>query len=120
MKKPVVHFEIGCSDIPKTVDFYQKIFDWNIVAHGNTAAVDTGVPDAIPGHINKLGPEDPQQYITFYIETDTIEQDLAAIVENGGEIFVGPLPLPDGRSFAWFHDVAGNKVGLITPSGSES
>ena len=115
MKKAVVHFEIGCSNIPETVDFYQKVFDWSITPHGNSAAIDTGRPGAIAGHLNKLGPQDPQQYINIYIETETIEEDLKAVVANGGKTFVGPLELPDGRYFAWFIDVAGNTVGLITP-----
>ena len=53
--------------------------------------------------------------LTIYIETDTLEEDLKAIVTNGGKVFVAPIKLPDGRSFAWFEDVAGNLVGLITP-----
>ena len=115
MKKAVVYFEIGCSNIPETVDFYKKTFDWNIVPTGNSASIDTGLEGAIPGHINKLGPNDPQKYITIYIETDSLEEDLKIIESNGGKTLVAPIQLPDGRSFAWFEDVAGNIVGLITP-----
>ena len=68
------------------------------------------------GNINKLGPDEPQKYITIYIETDSLESDLKAIEYNGGKILVNPIKLPDGREFAWFEDVAGNTVGLITPS----
>lgn len=115
MKKPVVHFEIGCSDIPETVEFYKDIFQWDITPQGNSAAIDTGKSGAIPGHINKLGPGEPQNYINIYIETDSLEADLASIEDKGGKKLVGPLTLPDGRSFAWFQDIAGNTVGLITP-----
>lgn len=115
MKKAVVHFEIGCSDIQKTSDFYSKIFDWDIAPSGNSAIINTVREGALSGHLNKLGPNEPKNYITIYIETDTIKDDLKAIEVNGGEVLVNTTHLPDGRSFAWFKDVAGNTVGLITP-----
>ena len=115
MKKKGVHFEIGCSDIAATSAFYQNVFDWNIEPIGRSAAINATDPEYLPGHLNQLDPKDPQQYITVYIETDDIEADLAAVEANGGQRKVGPIPLPDGRSFAWFIDVAGNIVGLITP-----
>ncbi len=115
MKKAIVHFEIGCSDVKETTDFYQSIFGWNIHSYENSASIDTGRDGAIPGHINKLGPNDPDNYINIYIETDTLVDDLKSIENNGGKIMVQPTELPDGRTFAWFQDIAGNTVGLITP-----
>ena len=115
MKKTVVHFEIGCSDLEKTSAFYKTVFDWNLIQHGNSAIIDTGQEDALSGHLNQLGPDDPQNYVTVYIETDSLQTDLEAIEANGGEIFVKPIKLPDGREFAWFKDVAGILIGLITP-----
>ncbi len=115
MSKPIVHFEIGCSDLPETVAFYKKVFAWDITPGGNAATIDTGRKGAISGHINKLAPDEPRQYITIYIETDSIGKDLKAIESNGGKVLVPPIDLPDGRTFAWFQDVAGNTVGLITP-----
>ena len=115
MAKPVVHFEIGCSNISETAEFYKDVFNWNIVQKGNSATIDTGKNGGIPGHINKLGADEPQNYMNIYIETATLEDDLKLIESKGGEKLVGPINLPDGREFAWFQDVAGNTVGLITP-----
>lgn len=115
MKKTVVHFEIGCSDIDKTSEFYTNVFGWKLMKHGNSAVIDTGEEVALSGHLNKLGPDDPQQYVTVYIETDSLQDDLKAIELNDGTVFVKPVKLPDGREFAWFKDVAGNLIGLITP-----
>ena len=114
MKKRVVHFEIGCNDIAKATEFYRNVFDWKLEQHGNTARVDTGEETGIGGHLNQLGPDEPENYVTVYIETDSIEADLEAVAANGGKRFVGPIQLPDGRQFAWFIDVAGNTIGLIT------
>ena len=113
MAKPVVHFEIGCDNLPETVEFYKNVFDWNIRPEGNSAMIEFDGNKGIPGHFTSLGHE-PRKYINIYIETDTIEEDLIAIESNGGKKLVGPIVLPDGRSFAWFQDVAGNTVGLIT------
>ncbi|MEM9548567.1 MAG: VOC family protein [Bacteroidota bacterium] len=115
MKKKVVHFEIGCSDIDVTSDFYKAVFDWDLKKHGNSAIIDTGNEDALSGHINQLGPDEAKNYVTVYIETNTLTSDLEAILSNGGKILVNPIKLPDGRQFAWFEDVAGNTIGLITP-----
>ena len=115
MKRKIVHFEIGCSDIEQASEFYKSVFDWKLTRHGNSALIDTGSEDDISGHLNQLGPDDPQKYITVYIETDSIQADLDSVIANGGKIFVKPSPLPDGREFAWFEDIAGNLVGLITP-----
>lgn len=115
MAKPVVHFEIGCGDLHKTIEFYRDVFDWNISPTDHSAAIDTGGDTSISGHISKLGENEPQKYINIYIETDTIEEDLEMIESKGGKKMVGPVDLPDGRTFAWFQDIAGNTVGLITP-----
>ena len=114
MKRPVVHFEIGCDNLPNTARFYQEVFNWKIQVMGVSAAIDTQSAKGIPGHLTKLGHE-PKKYINIYVETDDVERDLEVIHANGGKKQVGPIKLPDGRTFAWFEDVAGNTVGLITP-----
>lgn len=115
MKKPVVHFEIGCNDLGAAHSFYQNVFDWQISPEGRSATIDTGVAGSLSGHITQLDPTEPQQYITIYIETDSLAADLKAVVVHGGHITIGPIELPDGRFFAWIKDIAGNTVGLITP-----
>ena len=115
MRRPIVHFEIGCNNLRETSEFYNKVFGWKLTKDGNSALVETGHKDDLSGHLNKLGDKDPQKYVTVYIETDSLTSDLRAIESNGGEIFVNPTKLPDGRQFAWFKDVAGNLMGLITP-----
>src|SRR4051794_1833490 len=62
--RPVVHFEIGCRDTPKTKDFYAKLFDWQIHTEGPMTDIKTGAGKGIDGHIVSLG-HDPQNYITF-------------------------------------------------------
>lgn len=113
VKSPVIHFEIGCDNLSETIDFYKKTFEWEISSNENSAIIENKGTNGIPGHITELGHE-PRNYINIYIESENINQDLKKIETNGGEKLIGPIMLPDNREFAWFRDVAGNTVGLIT------
>lgn len=33
---------------------------------------------------------------------------------ESGQRLIGPIPLPDGKFFAWFQDPDGNTVGLLS------
>ena len=114
MNHKVVHFEIGCPDIRKSSEFYSAVFQWELTLQGKSAKINTSKSDSLTGHLNQLGPNEPENYVTIYIETDDIARNVRAIVENGGSIVVQPLKLSDGRSFAWFKDIGGNVIGLIT------
>lgn len=113
MKNPVVHFEIGCKDQDLTKGFYESTFGWDIIQAGPSANIDTKSEEGIQGHITALGHE-PHNYINIYIGVDDINECLERIEKNGGNKAIGPIKLPTGQEFAWFIDVAGNTVGLIT------
>ncbi len=110
---PVVHFEIGCKDLKKTSEFYQKTFGWDITAEPSSAQINTNADSGIQGHLTALGHE-PHNYINFYIEVEDITGILDIIETNGGKTLIGPVEIPGGQQFAWFKDVAGNTLGLIT------
>ncbi|MBS1659656.1 MAG: VOC family protein [Bacteroidetes bacterium] len=110
---PVVHFEIGCKDLPGTTDFYTKIFGWTATPIPSASLLDTHSTKGIPGHITSLGHE-PHQYVTVYIEVEDIPETLTRIEAAGGHKLLGPIPLPDGKKFAWFKDPGGNIMALIT------
>ena len=110
---PVVHFEIGCRDLAATTAFYTGIFKWAATPMPMASLLNTNSEKGMTGHITSLGHE-PHQYVMFYIEVEDINDTLARIGEAGGKKVVGPVPLPDGKKFAWFSDPGGNTVGLIT------
>ncbi len=111
--RPVVHFEIGCRDLKKTTEFYTSLFGWSASEIPYASLINTQSASGIPGHITALGHE-PNNYVTFYIEVEDINQTLADIEKAGGKKLVGPVPLPDKKQFAWFADPEGNMVALIT------
>jgi predicted enzyme related to lactoylglutathione lyase len=113
MGQPVVHFEIGCKDIPKTQEFYGKLFDWKIQPAGPAAIIETGGTGGIQGHITALGHE-PHNYVTVYVEVDDIGAYLEKAQQLGGRKIVGPIDIPTG-SFAWMADPEGSVIGLFKP-----
>jgi predicted enzyme related to lactoylglutathione lyase len=117
MGKPVVHFEIGCRDLPQAVDFYSQLFDWNITGEAPAAMIDTrSAGRGATGHISSLGHE-PHQYTIFYVEVESLGDSLKKVEELGGKMLVPPIPLPTG-TFAWIADPGGNTVGLWQPNSS--
>ena len=113
MKNPVVHFEIGCRDSEKTKKFYSDVFGWTVVKNNFSLDINTNSEKGIQGHITSLGHE-PNNYITFYILVNDMNKYLGVIKENGGEIMIEPVTLPNGHQFAWFKDIDGNIVGIAT------
>lgn len=110
---PVIHFEIGCKDITKTTEFYTSLFGWTPTNAGIASYINTNSTEGIQGHITSLGHE-PYNYVTVYIQVDDIEEHLQKIQSAGGQKIIGPIKLPNGQQFAWFKDLDGNLVGLLT------
>ncbi len=113
MGQPVVYFEIGCQDQGRAAHFYSALFGWQTQPAGPATLINTVSTDGINGHFTALG-HDPLHYILFYIQVDDLIPYLEQIESLGGKIVVPPVPLPDGRRFAWISDPEGNTVGLIT------
>jgi predicted enzyme related to lactoylglutathione lyase len=113
MGQPVVHFEIGCKDKEKTVEFFSKLFDWKMQSTGPAAMIDTGGSGGINGHITSLGQE-PHHYTIFYVLVDGVKAYLDKAQSLGGKALVPPVEIPTA-TFAWFADPDGNTIGLWKP-----
>jgi uncharacterized protein len=112
MPNPVVHFEIGGRDTARAAAFFEAAFGWGSTPsspYNRTLEIGGG----FSGHLTALGHE-PHSYVTVYIEVDDVAAHLVRIEAAGGQKVIGPLPLPDGRKFAWFKDVDGNMLGLFS------
>lgn len=110
-KNPVVFFEIGCKDAATTKQFYKNVFGWEPNQFG---LINAEMQKGISGHINSLGHE-PHNYVMIYIEVDDINAYIAKVQNAGGKRIVDPIPLPNGKQFAWVNDAEGNLIGLLTP-----
>jgi predicted enzyme related to lactoylglutathione lyase len=113
MNNPVIHFEIGCSDQEATTNFYQRCFSWEVKNTPNSNEIINNKKPGIPGHITSAVTE-IEHYILFYIQVEDVQQSLDKIEKEGGKTIVPAIELPNGKTFAWFKDVAGNTLGLTT------
>jgi predicted enzyme related to lactoylglutathione lyase len=103
---PVVHFEIGGTDIAKSSAFYSALFGWKIAA--GPAAMIEGA--GLTGHLNALGHE-PFNYTVVYVGVDDIAATISQATGLGAAVLVGPIAIPTGQ-FAWVRDPTGTTFGL--------
>lgn len=114
MSNPVVHFEIGCKNSAKTVDFYRQLFGWKIETQGPAAMIDTGGGTGIMGHITALGHE-PHNFVNVYAQVDNLQASLKRAEELGGKTMIPPQEVPGMGHFAWITDPEGTIFGLWKP-----
>lgn len=111
MASRIVQFDIGCRDRAKSAPFYADVLGWTLGADVNEFA--SAIENAgLAGHLVSLGHE-PHNYVLLYAEVEDIEAAASAAERTGGGKIIGPLPLPDGRRFAWLTDPEGTMVGVI-------
>src|SRR5450756_776100 len=92
MSKPVVHFEIGCTDTAKAGEFYGSLFGWGGAQMGPAFMIQTGSERGIQRHLSALG----HGPITTPSST------------SSGGYRSAPGDIPNYGSFAWFADPEGN------------
>lgn len=115
MGNPVIRFDIGCRDKPKTVAFYEKVFGWSSSEAPFNTEISTGGDKGIDGAITALGHE-PHNYVMIYMEVPNVDDACDKIKSEGGKITVGPVEIPgDKGKFAWFNDPEGNLLAIFEP-----
>ncbi len=107
----VCYIEIPAADIPRSADFYARVFGWRIRQRGDGAtAFDDGVGEVsgawVPGR-----PPSPAPGLLIYIWCDSVAATIDAVIAQGGEI-VQPIGGDPGEITARFRDPAGNVLGL--------
>lgn len=122
MPAPVIHFEIGCSNLESTKRFYSDLFGWeyapgapNSAMIGNLGAYAATPSPGIGGHINCLG-HPPHQYVTIYVQVGDIPATLAKVEKMGGRTLIPATEVPGMGHFAWLTDPEGNAIGLWKPA----
>ncbi len=112
MPNPIVFFEIAGPDGAVLRDFYSAAFGWTIDTSKvpNYGYVSTG-DDALLGGIREE-PSIPAATV-IYIGVASIDDALAQVQANGGQMMVPRMVIPNVVTFALFRDPAGNVVGLV-------
>ena len=113
MGAPVIHFEIGVKNDKKGVEFYSKVFDWDISREVRINYISVNAEkNGIGGGIVPVGESNFSPYVTIYIEVDNIQKYLDRVETQGGRKFREPIDIPRVGKIGWFHDSDNNLIGL--------
>ena len=116
MGSPVIHFEIGGEDVERLIDFYNSVFEWDIIPLSDQLHIaDPDSEKGIQGHLFQTTEEmDYRNLVIIYVEVDDIYASLEKAECLGGEILIEPQEIPGNAShFAMFRDPSGNRIGLL-------
>lgn len=107
----ICYVEMPASDIPRSADFYTKVFGWTIRQRGDGhTAFDDGVGQVSGTWVHGRPPAS-EPGLLVYIMVDSVAATLDTIVANGGQI-VQPIGADAPEITARFRDPGGNVLGL--------
>ncbi|MBI5870837.1 MAG: VOC family protein [Actinobacteria bacterium] len=115
MKGQLIHFEIPADDPAKLADFYRTVLGWSIgepqAGMGDYRLIQvSGDGDAVGGGLYKR--TEPDQGRVDYFDVDSIEESAAQVKENGGQVLIEKMAVPQMGYFALCLDPEGNPFGL--------
>lgn len=113
MPNPIVHFEIPANNPKKLIDFYGKLFGWQIDAMPGagdywTVKTEAGSPS---GGILKRSV--PSQAALNYVRVGSVEAHLKKVEDRGGRVIHQRTAIPGIGWFGIGADPEGNLFGLF-------
>jgi uncharacterized protein len=111
----ITHIEIPAPDLQKAVEFYTKIFNWEIeiMPDGTYAMFKIGKTNSGGGLDSSTSPAPENVGPGIVIDVDDINLKLAEIENAGGKIAQAKTEIPGGYGFfAKFKDPNGNYLQL--------
>ena len=117
MGNAVMRWQIITKNPDRLVDFYSKLFGWEINANNALGyrTVDTGTERGINGGIWPAPPQAPN-FVQLFIEVDDIHDAVENAKKFGANVLISPQQLPDGEVLSILHDPEGVSFGLYQPA----
>jgi hypothetical protein len=114
---PVVHFEVGTTNIEKALKLYSELGGWEIAKFGEMDyyGVETKSGGAGIGGGIFLAPDASMVQVTVYAEVDDVQKYLDRCVELGGKVVMPSTPIEGVGEVGMFTDPDGNAFGLYKP-----
>ena len=107
----ICYVEIPATDVARSIEFYQKVFGWNVRRRGDgQAAFDDGVGE-VSGTWVTNRPPSREPGLLLYIMVDSVAETIEAIVAQGGQV-VQSVGADAPEITARFRDPGGNVIGL--------
>lgn len=112
----VVHFEINADNPKRAINFYTKVFEWNIQEWEGPMEywlATTGEKDepGIDGAIAKR--QYPDVTTVNTISVPSIDDFMVKITDHGGRIVTEKKTIPGIGHFCYCQDTEGNTFGII-------
>ena len=107
----ICYVEIPAVDIPRSADFYAKVFGWGVRRRGDGATAFDDATGAVSGAWVVGRPPSPAPGLLVYIMVDSVAATIDAVVKHGGTV-VQPIGADAPEITARFRDPAGNIIGL--------
>jgi uncharacterized protein len=107
----ICYIEFPATNIARSAEFYQSVFDWKIRTRGDGRTAFDDTPGEVSGTwvVGRAPAKEPG--LMMYIMVDSVATTLEKIVASGGEI-VQPIGADAPEITARFRDPAGNMIGL--------
>ncbi len=112
----VCYIEIPAVDIPRSADFYAKVFGWRIRKRGDGSTAFDDTVGEVSGAWVVGRPAAAQPGLLVYIMVDSVAATIDAVLAHGGTL-VQPVGVDAPEVTARFRDPAGNVIGLYQDPG---
>ena len=112
----VVHFDISFDNADRAIQFYNQVFGWKIekwdgpIEYWLVSAGEESEP-GIDGGLMKR--EDPSHTTINTIEVPSLDEYVAKIANQGGEVIRPKMAIPGVGYFALCQDTEGNPFGIM-------
>jgi uncharacterized protein len=117
MNRPI-HFEIPAENPQRAIDFYQGVFGWTFKKWDGPMeywVITTGAND-VPGINGGLMPRrDPAQPCVNTMDVANLDEVLALVNSNGGQMVVPKMAVPGVGWLAYCKDTEGHIFGMMQP-----
>ena len=107
----ICYIELPATDIPRSAEFYQNVFRWNMRTRGDGATAFDDTTGEVSGAFVRGRPPASAPGLLFYIMVDSVEKTVELVKTHGGEI-VQPVGADAPEITARFRDPGGNVIGL--------
>jgi predicted enzyme related to lactoylglutathione lyase len=112
----VCYIEIPALDIPRSADFYAKVFGWRLRHRRDGSTAFDDATGEVSGTWVLGRPVSSQPGLLLYIMVDSVAATVQAVIANGGEL-VQPVGADAPEVTARFRDPAGNVIGMYQEPG---
>lgn len=109
--RPVVHWEIVAVDVERQVQFYRRLFHWEI-GDGAIRQVPPGLGGPEPGPSGHVR-QGERPGVHLYVQVRDIGASLQLAEQLGGRVTLAPFDVPDGPTVAAIDDPEGSTVVLV-------